>query len=104
MKILILGADGYLGWAMAASLSEDNHELILVDNYSKRKYMKELKRSPLCKMPLVTTRLKILKRLNKNISFYELINELVVDENLVTLNITAPTGTSPFSSAFSASL
>ena len=72
MKILILGADGYLGWSMAASLSEDNHELILVDNYSKRKYMKELNRTPLCKMPLVTTRIKILKRLNKNISFYEI--------------------------------
>ena len=42
MKILILGADGYLGWSTTVALSNDNHELILLDNYSKRKYMRKL--------------------------------------------------------------
>ena len=46
MKILILGADGYLGWSMAANLFSSSHDLFLVDNYSKRKYMKVLKRYP----------------------------------------------------------
>ncbi|MBT7237162.1 MAG: NAD-dependent epimerase/dehydratase family protein [Gammaproteobacteria bacterium] len=71
MKILILGADGYLGWSMTASLAKDNHELILVDNYSKRKYMEDLKRKPLYKMPLVPQRLKNLKKTNKKIIFYK---------------------------------
>ena len=43
MKILILGADGYLGWSMTTSLADDGHQLILVDNYSKRKHMEEIK-------------------------------------------------------------
>ena len=46
MKVLLLGSDGYLGWSTALSLLNDVDELILVDNYSKRKYMKKLGRSP----------------------------------------------------------
>ena len=72
MKILILGADGYLGWSMAASLSRENHELILIDNYSKRKHMDDLNRKPLCEMPLIPQRLKNLKKSNKKIVFYEM--------------------------------
>tara|TARA_B100001778_G_scaffold334124_1_gene344503 strand:- start:412 stop:1554 length:1143 start_codon:yes stop_codon:yes gene_type:complete len=72
MRILILGADGYLGWSMTASLAEDNHNLVLIDNYSKRKYMNELKRTPLCKLPLLSTRIKALKKINKKIEFYNM--------------------------------
>tara|TARA_Y100000741_G_scaffold345136_3_gene310327 strand:+ start:2064 stop:3206 length:1143 start_codon:yes stop_codon:yes gene_type:complete len=72
MKILILGADGYLGWSMTVSLAMENHKLILVDNYAKRKFMKKLKRSPLHEMPLLSTRLKALFNKNRNISSYKL--------------------------------
>tara|TARA_B110000444_G_scaffold252273_1_gene281331 strand:+ start:1148 stop:2290 length:1143 start_codon:yes stop_codon:yes gene_type:complete len=72
MKILILGADGYLGWSMTTSLADDGHELILVDNYSKRKYMEELKRSPLCEMPLIPKRIKYLADSSKKIKFHKM--------------------------------
>ena len=72
MKILILGADGYLGWSMATSLSYEGHKLILVDNYSKRKHMKNLKRFPLCKMALLPKRLEELMKINNKISFYKM--------------------------------
>ena len=37
MKILILGADGYLGWPTAMYFAEKGAEIIAVDNYSKEK-------------------------------------------------------------------
>ncbi len=35
-KIIILGADGYLGYPLAVELANDGHEVIGVDNFSKR--------------------------------------------------------------------
>ena len=69
MKILILGADGYLGWSTTLGLSQDNHNLILVDNYSKREYMKKLKRKLLNNNLRVETKLKYLK---SKISFHNI--------------------------------
>ena len=69
MKILILGADGYLGWSTTLGLSQDNHNLILVDNYSKRKYMKKLKRKLLNNNLKVETKMKYLRR---KISFHNI--------------------------------
>ena len=37
MKVLILGGDGYLGWPTAMKLSSDGHNILVVDNYSRRK-------------------------------------------------------------------
>ena len=61
MKVLIFGSDGYLGWSTTISLIDYVDELILVDNYSKRKYMRKLGRSPLVNLPKVSTRLKNIK-------------------------------------------
>jgi len=71
MKILILGADGYLGWSTTVALSNDNHELILLDNYSKRKYMRKLGKKTLNNIPKAESRLKLLNNKNK-IFFYNL--------------------------------
>ena len=37
MKILILGGDGYLGWPTALFFSKNNHDVIVVDNFIKKK-------------------------------------------------------------------
>ena len=37
MKILILGGDGYLGWPTAMFFSKRNHQVIVVDNFIKKK-------------------------------------------------------------------
>ena len=42
MKIMILGADGYLGWPTALHLSNRGHDVIAVDNCLKRKVADEI--------------------------------------------------------------
>ena len=42
MKIIILGGDGFCGWPTALSLSEDGHDVVIVDNLSRRKIDLEL--------------------------------------------------------------
>ena len=36
MKIAILGGDGFCGWPAALHLSDLGHEVIIVDNFSRR--------------------------------------------------------------------
>ena len=41
MRILILGGDGYLGWATAMHFSKRGHEVHTIDNYLRRRAHKE---------------------------------------------------------------
>jgi UDP-sulfoquinovose synthase len=41
LKILILGGDGYLGWPTAMQLAEHDHEVYIVDNYSRKMLSKK---------------------------------------------------------------
>jgi UDP-sulfoquinovose synthase len=47
MRILILGGDGYLGWPTAMYLSQHGHDVQLADNFSKRRWERELNAEPL---------------------------------------------------------
>ncbi len=47
MKILVLGGDGYLGWPTAMYLSARDHEVAVLDNFSKRAWELELNAEPL---------------------------------------------------------
>ena len=47
MRILILGADGYLGWPTAMYLSGRGHRLAVLDNFAKRRWELELNVEPL---------------------------------------------------------
>ena len=42
MKILILGGDGFCGWPTSLYLSKQGHEVIIVDNLSRRMIDQEL--------------------------------------------------------------
>ena len=42
MRILVLGADGYLGWPTALHLSAAGHEVGVLDNFARRGYDGEL--------------------------------------------------------------
>ena len=42
MRILVLGADGYLGWPTALHLSDAGHEVGVLDNFARRGYDREL--------------------------------------------------------------
>ena len=37
MKVLVLGGDGFCGWPTALHLSEQGHDITIVDNLSRRK-------------------------------------------------------------------
>lgn len=56
MKVLILGADGYLGWPTALHLWKAKHHVLTVDNYSKRMLEMQEGVSPLVPVPLLTER------------------------------------------------
>ena len=42
MRIMVLGGDGYLGWPTAMYLSARGHEVLIVDNFARRKADEEL--------------------------------------------------------------
>ncbi len=57
MRILILGGDGYLGWPTAMYLSARDHEVAVLDNFSKRAWELELKAEPLIPVRTLRNRL-----------------------------------------------
>jgi UDP-sulfoquinovose synthase len=42
LKILVIGSDGYIGWSLAVHLLRLGHEVIGVDNFSRRKTVEEM--------------------------------------------------------------
>jgi len=59
MKILILGADGYLGWPTCLYFSQKGHEVIGVDNYFRRNAATELDCESLIPVADLTQRSKV---------------------------------------------
>jgi UDP-sulfoquinovose synthase len=51
MKILVLGGDGFLGWPTAMRLSKAGYEVVVVDNYLRRRLCLEQSTSPLFTVP-----------------------------------------------------
>ena len=72
MKIMILGADGYLGWPTAVDLAFKKHKLMLVDSYIKRRIMTKMKREPLVKSPTLSIKVKKLNKAGCNVSMSNL--------------------------------
>ena len=56
MKIIVLGAQGYLGWPTCMHLASLGNEVIAVDSYLKQKISKETSRPPLIEMPSLPDR------------------------------------------------
>ena len=56
MRVLVLGADGYLGWPTAVHLAEQGHDVVGVDNYVKRRWESEVGVRPLVDVPLLAER------------------------------------------------
>lgn len=70
MKILVVGGDGFCGWPTALHLSSLGHEVIIVDNLSRRKIDIELEVSSLTPISPLSVRLETWKELTgKTISF-----------------------------------
>lgn len=85
MKILVLGGDGFCGWPTTLHLSNVGHEVIIVDNLSRRKIDVELEVESLTPIKPLTTRLQAWKSLTgKAIKF---INIDVAQEYQALLDI-----------------
>ena len=37
MKIIVLGGDGFCGWPTSLKLSKNGHDVLIIDNLSRRK-------------------------------------------------------------------
>ena len=71
MRILVLGADGYLGWPTALHLSDQGHEVGVVDNFARRGYDHELGVESLVPIESMPVRLRAWKELTgKDVSCY----------------------------------
>ncbi len=57
MKVIVLGGDGFCGWPCAVNLAEQNHEVIIVDNLSRRKIDIDLEVESLTPISSITERL-----------------------------------------------
>ncbi|AVO36272.1 NAD-dependent epimerase/dehydratase family protein [Pukyongiella litopenaei] len=66
MKIIILGGDGFCGWPTALYLSRRGHDVIIVDNLSRRKIDLELEVESLTPIRPLGERLRVWKDLTGN--------------------------------------
>jgi len=60
-KVIILGGDGFCGWPTALHLSEKGHDVLIVDNLSRRNIDNELEVNSLTPIQPMGTRLKVWK-------------------------------------------
>ena len=89
MKVIVLGGDGFCGWPCAVNLAEQNHDVIIVDNLSRRKIDIDLEVESLTPISSITERLsaweetggKPIRFLNMDISKqYQKLLNLLIDE------------------------
>ena len=83
MKILITGADGYIGWPLFVSLIKryPNYQIIGIDNLFRRKWVSEVKAKSAIKIETYSKKTKFVKSINKKNDFikFDLTNFKKVD-------------------------
>ena len=68
MKIIIVGGDGFCGWPTSLRLAKLGHEVLIVDNLSRRRIDAELQTSSLVPIATIEERIQSARdhvRLNK---------------------------------------
>ena len=70
-RVIVLGGDGFCGWPTSLGLSKDGHDVVIVDNLSRRKIDVELECQSLTPISSITERQNIWYNLTKkNIPFF----------------------------------
>ncbi len=90
MKVIVLGGDGFCGWPCAVNLAEQNHDVIIVDNLSRRKIDIDLEVESLTPISSINERLsawedtggKPIKFINIDLSkqYQKLLNLLIEEK------------------------
>jgi UDP-sulfoquinovose synthase len=71
VKILVLGGDGFCGWPTALHLSARDHDIVIVDNLSRRNIDNELEASSLTPIRPIGERVRAWKEISgRNIAFH----------------------------------
>ncbi|MEO1252995.1 MAG: NAD-dependent epimerase/dehydratase family protein [Pseudomonadota bacterium] len=74
MKILVIGGDGFCGWPTALHLSDLDHDVIIVDDLSRRKIDVELEVESLTPIQPISVRLAAWTEVSGNTIRFEMIN------------------------------
>ena len=86
MKIIIFGGDGFCGWPTSLRLAASGHEVLIVDNLSRRSIDDEIKSNSLTNIFSIEERIKVAKKkignisfINHDISSYESLKNIFLD-------------------------
>jgi UDP-sulfoquinovose synthase len=74
MKIIILGGDGFCGWPTSLYLSKQGHDIVIVDNMSRRKIDIELEVQSLTPISYIGERLSVWEEVTGRLIRFENIN------------------------------
>jgi len=105
-KVIVLGGDGFVGWPTALHLSEKGHEVIIVDNLSRRNIDNELECESLTPIQPIGIRIKAWKEVSgKTVRFvrldvaqdYDQLVQLFVNEKPTTVIHFAEQRAAPYS-------
>lgn len=69
MKIMVLGADGFCGWPTSLKLAKEGHDIVMIDNLSRREIDKELESNSLTDIHSIYSRLKVAQDLGYSMHF-----------------------------------
>lgn len=84
MKIVILGGDGFCGWPTSLHLSDKGHDIIIVDNLSRRKIDVMLEAESLTPIAPMSTRLQTWEKVSGKKIQFELIDVAQEYDRFVT--------------------
>lgn len=86
-KIIVLGGDGFCGWPTSLHLSNLGHEVVIIDNLSRRNIDNELEAESLTPIKPMGTRLKAWREISGNkIGFYNINIAEEYDDLLKIIN------------------
>ena len=69
MRIIVLGGDGFCGWAASLDLASHGHEVMIIDNLSRRAIDSELSTNSLTPIAEISERIRIANQVIGGISF-----------------------------------
>ena len=74
MKIIVLGGDGFIGWPLSLRLSNNNHEVLIIDNLSRRNIDIKLNSNSLTPIQSIQKRINTWNKIKNKVILFENID------------------------------